>query len=91
MMEVIVHRLDTSNSGSQHPVTVMEQPVTLRTQSRVALLVQKLKQKLEELCKGYRRPRLLKDAPNYKQSIRAALILNRSCESLPAGCLSSIP
>ena len=93
--EVAVHRLDTSSSGSQHPVMVTEQPVTQRTQTMVVSLARKLKWKLldvsQGLCKDFRRPRLLKEAPSHRQSIRAALNLNRSCESLPAGCISSIP
>ena len=90
-----MHSLDTSSSGTQHPVMVTEQPATQRTQSRVGSLVQKLKRKMLDLSlqlrKDFKRPRLFNDAPNGRQSFRAALNLNRSCESLPAGCLLSIP
>ena len=94
MMQDIEPGLDTSESSSesQHPVIKTRQTVLERMLSGVRSFAQKVKQKLlgasQDLCKGFRRPRLIKEAPNLKQSIRAVLCW--SCESLP-GCLFSLP
>jgi hypothetical protein len=92
MMQDIERGLETSSSGSQHPVIVTEQPVSERAQSGAGSLAQKVEGKLlgvsQELYKGFRPPRLLKEAPNFKQSLHAAF--HRSCESLLAGFLCSI-
>lgn len=76
MMQDIERGLETSSSGSQHPVIVTEQPVSERAQSGAGSLAQKVEGKLlgvsQELYKGFRPPRLLKEAPNFKQSLHAA-------------------
>lgn len=96
MMQDIERGLDTSSSVSRHPVITkeqtLEQTVSERTQSSAGSFAQKVKQKLlgvlQDLRKGFRRPKLFKEAPNLKQSIRA--VFYRSREFLAAGCLSSV-
>jgi hypothetical protein len=92
VMQDIERGLHTSCSESQHPVIVTEQPVTGRALSGAGSLAQKVQGKLlgvsQELYKGFRRPRLLKEPPNFKPSLHEAF--HRSCESLPAGFLCSI-
>ncbi|KAF8256697.1 hypothetical protein EI94DRAFT_1763535, partial [Lactarius quietus] len=78
----LAHPLDISSSGSQRQVTTMEKPVTEQTQSGAGLSARKVQSSilpsiLQDLCKRFRRPRLLKGAPNFKQSIRAAFNVNR--------------
>ncbi|KAH9059175.1 calcium/proton exchanger [Lactarius vividus] len=82
MTQSLVHRVGTSGSGSQYPVTEREQLTTERTHSRVGPTGQKLKSSfwsiVRELRGQFRRPKLLKRAPNFRQSIRAAIKLNLS-------------
>ena len=93
MMQDIERGPNTSSSVSQHPVITTEQTVPEITQSGAGSFVEEMKQKLldalQDLLKGFRRPRFYRNAPDVKQSIRAAFY--RSCKSLPAGCLLSIP
>ena len=81
MMQDIERGPNTSSSGSQHPVVTTEQTVPERTQSGAGSFAEELHQKLlnalQELCKGFRRPRFYRDAPDSKESIQAALF--RSC------------
>jgi hypothetical protein len=96
MMQDIERGLDASSSGSQHPVIATEKPVTEPTQSHAGSLTQKVKQDLlrivQEQRKAFRRPRLLNEAPSSGQSFYAAFHPSRrSCESLHAACLSTIP
>ncbi|KAH9053031.1 calcium/proton exchanger [Lactarius vividus] len=77
----LVHRPSTSGSAQGCPVAG-ERPVMDRAHGRRRSMYQQLmsnfRGSFRELRAGFRRPKLLKDAPNLKESILVAIKLNLS-------------
>lgn len=85
-MHSLVHRPVSSNSPPQDSVTttgptqIEEEALATRASAEQENIIGKLR----ELFSGqsFERPKFIEDAPNFKESVKEALILNCSCESL---------
>lgn len=86
----------TQNLVRRHRTSISPEQQHTETSGRESFkLAQKLRGDfsgiLRELYNRFSPPKLIKEAPNFRKSIKVAKNLNSSCESLPAGRLFDIP